>query len=156
MHNRPRQVFDTFIYADNRCVIRRVSRRCIKTRHWHAFNHVTTLTPVIKRCERADHAHHRIWHIAVFMRRVRQVLDFAHNVVAKKTHQATLQWRQVWVQWRAISRKQRFDSGQNSFVAWHRARHRACCRYFSVAQHQRRHGVTPNERKSAPSLAMLN
>ena len=156
MNNGSRQIFDTFIYADNRCVIRRVSRRSIKARHRHTFNHVTTLTPVIKGCKRTDHAHHRIWHIAVFMRHIRQVLDFAHNVVAKKTHQATLQWRQVWVQWRAISRKQRLNGGQDSFVAWHRAWHRACRCYLSVAQYQRRHRVAPNKRKSAPPLTMLN
>ena len=156
VRNRSRQIFDTFIYADNRRVIRRISRRNIKTCHWHAFNHVATLTPVIKRCKRADHAHHCIWHVPIFVWRVWQIFDFTHNVVAEKTHQATLQWRQVWVQWRAICRKQRLNSSQYSFVARHRARHRACCCYFSVAQHQSCYRVATHKRKSAPSFAVLD
>ena len=97
IHDRSRQIFYTFIYADNRCVISHVSRRNIKSGHWHAFNHVTTLAPMIKRRQRTDHAHHRVGHIAIFGWRVRQVFNFTHDVIAEKSHQAALQRRQVRV-----------------------------------------------------------
>jgi hypothetical protein len=63
-----------------------------------------------------DDAHHRVGQVAVVVRRVGQVLDLAHDVVAEVAHDAALQRRQVGDDAARGTRRDRVERGEHALV----------------------------------------
>ena len=74
---------------------------------------------MVERCERTNHAHHRIGHTAIVGCCVGQVLNFANDVVTQKAHQPALQRWQVGEERRLIVLQDAFECGEDAVVEWH-------------------------------------
>ena len=128
----------------------------VEAEHRHALDQRDTLAPVVERGERADHAHHRVGHVAVVGRHVRQPLDLADDVVAEVAHQPAVQRRQLGDDGRPVRGQQVLERGEDPPIARHVDGQRAVDLDPPVAQHERGDGVPADEREAAPPLAVLD
>ena len=94
--------------------------------------------------------------MAVIGRRVRQTLDFAHDVVADVTDHAALQRWQLLNNRRRISSQHRLECDKKPAVCRNTRRHGTTRAHLAVDERKLGARATPNETEASPALAMFD